>query len=226
MSHSNITDKNPQDKPKFKLMPTRLLASLVVFSLFFACKEEPPVTITEVDFDQAEFADFVEPDFPFITTSMDARNLGEGFPEDNIAARCLAIQLGNGAYACFDMDMLRWSVAWTGDFLPMVTMAQISYNDYHEKNNKIPVIGGDPKIATGLYPGWSGASPTLMDPRPGPSHPEALRWGAMPREMGRWNGVYRVGQEVVLAYEVLETSIFEKPGAVETANGAAFTRTF
>src|SRR5690606_27639056 len=140
--------------------------------------------------------------------------------------RCLAIQLGNQAYACFDMDMLRWSVAWTGDFLPMVTMAQISYNDFHEKNNQIPVVGGDPKIATGLYPGWSGASPVLMDPRPGPSHPDALRWGPLPREMGRWNGVYRLGQEVVLAYEVLGADIYEKPGSLQTASGPAFTRTF
>ena len=199
---------------------------LTVIFLLSGCKEEPPVTITAVDFETAEFADFVEPDFPFVTTSMDGRDLGEGFPEDNIASRCLAIQLGNHAYACFDMDMLRWSVAWTGDFLPMVTMAQISYNDFHEKNNQVPVIGGDPKIATGLYPGWSGASPVLMDPRPGPSHPDALRWGPLPREMGRWNGVYRIGQEVVLAYEVLGADIYEKPGSLETASGPAFTRTF
>src|SRR5690606_36232412 len=142
------------------------LMSLLALLVFSGCGREENAEeetdedlITEVNFEEAKFAPFVEPDFPFITTSMDGRNLGPGFPKNNIASRCIAIQLGNEAYACFDTDMLRWSVAWTGDFLPMVTMAQISYNDFHMKDNELPIIGGDPKIATGLYPGWGGGGP-------------------------------------------------------------------
>src|SRR5690606_6161472 len=91
------------------------LGIVFVCGVFFlaGCGEEP--TITEVNFEEAEFAPFVEPDFPFITTSMDGRELGPGFPEDNISARVLAIRLGEEAAVAFDTDMLRWSVAWTGD---------------------------------------------------------------------------------------------------------------
>jgi len=202
------------------------LGIVFVCGVFFlaGCGEEP--TITEVNFEEAEFAPFVEPDFPFITTSMDGRELGPGFPEDNISARVLAIRLGEEAAVAFDTDMLRWSVAWTGDFLPMVTMAQISYNDFHNKSNKLPVIGGEAKIATGQYAGWSGAEPQFDDPRPPASHPQGLPWGALPEELGRWNGAYLIDQEVVLSYTVKGTDIFEKPGIVENEGGQAFTRTF
>jgi mono/diheme cytochrome c family protein len=196
-----------------------LLAGLLLTT---GCREKP---ISKVNFEEVKFAPFVEPDFPFVTTSMDGRKLGPGFPQDNIAARCLALQLGNEAYACFDMDMLRWSVAWTGAFLPMVTMAQISYNDFFNKNNKIPTIGGDPKIATGQYPGWGGEKPQFTDPRPPATHPGDLPWGPLPAEKGRWNGTYLVGKEVVLAYTVAGVDIFENPGSIKKEGEVAFTRT-
>jgi cytochrome c2 len=196
-----------------------LLLSLCLIS----CKGEPP--ITEVNFEEAEFASFVEPDFPFITTSMDGRKLGIGFPEDNLAARVLALRLGNDAYVGFDTDMLRWSVAWTGEFLPMVTMAQISYNDFHNKSNQLPVISGDPKIATGTYPGWNGPEPQFSDPRPPASNPKGLPWGPLPEELGRWDGVYLAGQDAVLSYTVKGTAIVEKPGSTKIGDETAFTRT-
>lgn len=196
---------------------------LAIF-LITACKEEP--AIMSVNFDEEDFAHFVEPDFPYITTSMDARALGLGFPDDNISARCIALQLGNDAYACFDTDMLRWSVAWTGNFLPMVTMAQISYNDFYEKKNQIPVIGGDPQLATGLYPGWSGQNPDFLDPRPAAPDPESPSWGPLPEDLGRWNGIYVMGNETVMSYEVKGTEVYEKPGSMLSEGVTAFTRTF
>lgn len=181
--------------------------------------------IKEVNFEEAEFDHFVEPDFPFITTSVDARSLGPGFPADNIVPRCLALRLGEEAYACFDTDMLRWSVAWTGDFLPMVTMGQISYNDFHNKDNEIPTVLGKPKIATGLYPGWSGPEPEFTDPRPPRTDVNAPTWGPVPEEIGRWNGVYLQGQDVVMSYTVQNTDVYEKPGSIRHQDEVAFTRT-
>src|SRR5690606_38156542 len=180
----------------------------------------------EVNFDSASFAHFVEPDFPYITTSMDGRNLGEGFPNDNISARVLAVKLGENAAMAFDTDMLRWSVAWTGGFLPMVTMAQISYNDFHNKDNLLPVIGGDAKIATGQYAGWSKGSLPLNDPRPAASHPDALPWGPLPEKVRRWNGVYVLDEGVVLSYALGNTEIYERPGALQADQEVACTRTF
>ena len=201
---------------------------ILIFLCFFvvllttACKEEP--RIESVDFTQVAFADFVEPDFPYITTSMDARNLGAGFPTDNISARVIAMQLGDSAYACFDPDMLRWSVAWTGDFLPMVTMAQISYKDFYDKSNKIPRIGGKPHFATGQYPGWNVEEPSFTDPRPANPYPNAPSWGPLDAEQVRWEGHYLVDEALVLSYTVKDVSVLEKPGVVQQDGLTLFTR--
>src|SRR5690606_22073171 len=192
--------------------------------LLAGCKEEP--IITSVNLEEAEFAHFVEPDFPYITTSMDGRSLGEGLPKDNISARVLAVKLGENAAMAFDTDMLRWSAAWTGDFMPMVTMAQISYNDFHNKDNLLPVIGGEPKLATGQYAGWTAGTPQFNDPRPPASHPDALPWGPLPQELGRWNGVYVLDEGVVLSYTIQGTDVYEKPGLLQSGQEQAFTRTF
>ncbi len=206
---------------------TLCIGLLFSILLFGGCagESESEDFITSVNFEEAEFAPFVEPDFPFITTSMDGRNLGSGFPEDNIAARVLAIKLGEDAYLSFDTDMLRWSVAWTGEFMPMVTMAQISYQDFHNKDNLIPTISGEPKITTGLYPGWNGSNPQFTDPRPAPANPDMLAWGPLPTEIGRWNGLYLNDGEVVLSYSVKGVGIFEKPGSIKINDETGFIRT-
>jgi hypothetical protein len=103
-------------------------------------------------------------------------------------------------------------------------MAQISYNDFFKKKNKIPKIGGEPKIATGLYPGWSGLKPQFTDPRPPAPNPEGPSWGPLPTSLGRWNGTYLVGGEVVLPYTVAGVDIFEKPSSIRKDAEVAFTR--
>ena len=205
----------------YKILSAICLAAILIT----ACSEEPG-HITDVNFDEIEFDHFVEREFPFITTSLDARELGADFPNDNITPRCLALRLGSEAYACFDTDMLRWSVAWTGEFLPMVTMAQISYRDFHNKDNEIPIIAGTPQIATGLYPGWNSEEPLFDDPRPPAPHPDEPSWGPMPQEMGRWNGIYVTDDGPVLNYTVNNTDIFEFPGSIESGGETVFTRTF
>ena len=204
-------------------------AVALALALGCAAEPQPPVpsgpVITDVDFESLTFADFVEPDFPFITTSVVANDLGPGFPEWNVTPRCLAIRLGPGAHACFDTDLLRWSVAWTGEFLPMVTMAQISYGDFFTRANQLPRILGDAVIATGHYPGWSGTTPQFSDPRPRARSTQDPPSGPIPADLGRWDGVYLSGDRVVLAYTVRGTPVRELPGA-RTANGqTGFTRT-
>lgn len=182
------------------------------------------VTINSVD--TLDLNPFVEPGFPFISTSLDARKIGRAFPDDNIASRALAINLGDSAYVCFDTDLLRWSVAWTGKFLPMVLMAQISYKDFFNKNNKVTTLTGNPKLATGLYAGWSKGEPVFEDIRPDPELKNQPKWGPIPADKGRWKGMYLHGEKVILNYSVGQTDIFEMPGKVQFGNETAFIRTF
>lgn len=204
----------------FNITLAVLFVNLLI--LVTSCQKEH---ITEVDFEEAEFDSFVEPDFPFITTSIDGRELGSEFPSDNISVRCVAFLLGNDAYGCFDTDLLRWSVAWTGDFLTMGTMPQVSYTDYFNKGNSIPVVLGQPMVATGLYPGWMGADLDFSDPRPPSPAPAQFAAGPIPQDMGRWNGLYVHDNDVVLSYTVRNTDIHEMPGSVSAGDEVGITRT-
>ncbi len=198
------------------------LVFLVVSAVFIAGSSDFSRVVTSNP-DSLVVAPFVEPDFPFISTSIDARKLGAGFPTDNQAARTLAIRLGDSAYVCFDTDLLRWSVAWTRKFMPMSLMHQVSYDDFSNKNNKLATIAGAPQIATGSYAGWV----ALQDDSPIFAVPAPKKdWLPLPAFEARWNGVYTHGDKVVLNYTVGRTSIMEMPGSVEFNGGTAFTRTF
>ncbi len=108
----------------------------------------------------------------------------------------------------------------------MVLMAQISYKDFFNKNNKVTTVTGNPKIATGLYPGWSVGQPVYQDVRPAPERPDQPKWGAIPAEKGRWNGVYVYNNKAILNYSLGSTKVFEVPGSFKFDNQTAFTRSF
>ncbi|HWK59670.1 MAG TPA: DUF6797 domain-containing protein [Parapedobacter sp.] len=182
----------------------------------------PP--ITENDFDNIELNPFIEPDFPFVSTYLDARGLGDHFPKNNVVSRGLMVNLGDSAYMCFDRDLLRWSVAWTGDYLNGGMLPHVSYDDFFNKKAYIPKIAGQPAFASGLYPGWSADSLTLSDVRPKEQLNTGAYWGALPAEYGRWSGVYVYGDKAVLSYRVGQTNIFELPGVVREGAQAVFTR--
>src|SRR5688572_5647103 len=114
--------------------------------------QQPPPAAT------SRWADFVEPDFPFFSSVLDARGLGAGWPADNLTPRGLILNLGNGLWACFDTDLLRVSAIWSGTGVTPVSMAQVSYHNAGERSpigqGRLPTIAGTAWLATGLYPGW------------------------------------------------------------------------
>lgn len=200
-----------------------LLACITVMMLYAGCDNaERPIEAN--NFDSLKLNDFVERDFPFISTSLDARDLGDFFPEDNLVARGLAFPLGDNVYACFDTDLLRWSVGWTGEYLPLVLLPQVSYHDFFDKSNDVPRIKGHPVFANGTYPGWSVNQLIHDEVRPEVQNRAGFYWGAMPTSYGRWDGVYTYGNQAVLNYTVGATRIKEIPAAQATPAGHVFSR--
>lgn len=205
-----------------KLYGLAVVGILVGVSVFLAANSNFKQVITSAP-DSLDIGEFVEPNFPFVSTSIDARKLGGGFPVDNQAARTLAIRLGDSAYVCFDTDLLRWSVAWTREFMPLGLMHQVSYSDFFNKKNQLATIGGIPQIATGSYAGWVAlkGNPATFDV-PAPKND----WMPLPASEARWNGVYTYGDKVVLNYTVGKTDILEMPGSTSFEGQTAFVRTF
>src|SRR5262249_46434309 len=151
------------------------------------------------------WGNFVEADFPFFSSTLDARKLGGGLPENNLTPRGLILNLGNNCWACFDLDLLRVAAMWVGDAVTPVSMSQLSYHSGGTKavegEEFLPEIVGVPWIASGIYPGWQiseSFSPT--DPRePSPDKKETGR-GSLPRSLGRFNRLRLASTGILLEY--------------------------
>lgn len=164
------------------------------------------------------WADFVEPDFPFFSATLDARALGPGWPADNLTPRALILNLGRGLWAAFDADLLRVSALWAGTGITAVGMAQGSYHDpgfkAPEGQRALPRIAGTPWIATGLYPGWQAtSSPTEVDPRDPGVDPRELSRGPMSPAHGRFRSIRLTTAGAALEYEVRGVVIREHVAA-------------
>lgn len=160
------------------------------------------------------WGNWVEADYPFFSSIIDARNVGPGLPANNLTPRGLVLNLGGGYWVGFDTDLLRVAAVWRGE---SVTPKALAPGSYHSPDKKTP--GGqfpapEPDgvawLSNGIYPGWqSGDRPTFIDPRePAPSLEEVGR-GPLPEHMGRLKALRLVRDGVVLEYTVAGTDVRE-----------------
>ena len=124
--------------------------------------------------------------------------------KQNVTHKAVSIRLDDKHAVAFDTELLRVSAAWTGDFLKITPV--------REGLGGPPEVAGEVQFATAMTPGWfecGNLDNPLDDPRPN-------KLGPMPRDRGRFNGVYVHGGDVVLAYrvhgfDVLELHRVERP---------------
>ncbi len=159
-------------------------------------------------------AAWVEPDFPFFSSVLDARKAGADFPATNLTPRGLILNLGRDCWACFDPDLLRVSAVWRGRGVSATALAPGSYHDLGRKTpggqTNLPQPEGKLWLASGIYPGWhAGDTFSLDDPRePAPS-PEEVGRGPIPEALGRLQALRLVRDGVVLDYTAGGASIRE-----------------
>ena len=168
-----------------------------------------------------KLADWVEPNFPFFTSVLDARKAGAGLPENNLTVRGIVLNLGHGCWACFDPDLLRMSAVWQGKGVTPTSLAPGSYLDVSRKTPGgevgLPEPDGKLWLAAGIYAGWqAGDQLALDDPRePAPS-PEEIGRGPLPEPMGRFDALRLVRDGglvdagVVLEYTAAGTKVRER----------------
>lgn len=164
--------------------------------------------------EERAWAEWVERDFPFFSSVVDAREAGPRFPKDNLTPRGLVLNLGHSTWACFDLDLLRVSAIWIGEPVTLVELAPISYHVPGQTNFvpkiMLPSPNGRVWLANGIYPGWQdGAQPSLTDPRtPAPS-PEEVGRGPLAPDAGRFRGLRLVGNQTLLDYTVAGIDVSE-----------------
>ncbi len=175
--------------------------------------------------------DFVEKDFPFFSSVLEARNLGAGWPTNNLTPRGLILNLGHDCWACFDTDLLRVSAIWTGTNVTPVAMSYGSYQlqgyKIPEGQKKLPEPVGKIWLANGLYPGWqTGAGWSLEDPRePAPDVKELGRGPLNPKQ-GQLRAVRLVESGVQLEYTVAGAAVQERITAVKEPDGGISIQRF
>ena len=151
---------------------------------------------------------YFQEDFPFQGACITAKG-----PGNNVAMKGFAIRVGNDANMLWDTDLLRFAAGWTGGY---ITGKGVVYDGGHGAH---PAIVGEQKFGTRQGPGWANAKGEFTDNRTEPFGPLAHDWC-------RWDGMYVNGMDVVLAYTVLGTKIYEQPSSLAADGQVAFVRTF
>ena len=172
---------------------------------------------------------WVEADFPFFSSILDARKVGGGLAADNLAPRGIVLNLGEDCWACFDPDLLRVAAVWRGPGISAKALAPLSYNDLGRKTQggqkPAPEPLGRVWWANGIYPGaQAGAQTSWTDPRePAPS-PEEIGRGAIAPELGRFGAVRLTGRDAVLEYTVAGVGVRERWSAAPGSTGPLIAR--
>lgn len=189
-------------------------------ALIALCSTVP--TLTAAPYDEMDYGPFVSHTFQLPNGNTTLRGIAVPFnapiegdkvtldPKGKIVfdpAKCGVI---------FDTELLRYSGYWHGGF---ITWNGVVFNGGHGGN---PGPAGKVLIATKQTPGWAFngklADNKLDDPRPIPH-------GPLPREWGRYKGLYRTDKGVIFSYTVGDTNVLDMP-SVEVHNGQrVFVRT-
>ena len=153
-------------------------------------------------------AEYFQEDFPFQGACISAKG-----PDHNVALKGFAIRLGSEANMLWDTDLLRFAAGWTGGY---ISGNGVVYNGGHGQH---PSIMGTQLFGTKQAPGWANAKGEFADNRAEP-------FGPLDQDWCHWDGMYVKGMNVVLAYTVLGTKIYEQPSSVSAEGRLGFVRTF
>ncbi len=174
------------------------------------------------------WADWIEPDFPFYSSTVDARKAGGPSPADNLTPRGLVLNLGRSTWAAYDTELLRVAAVWQGDGTTPVALAPGSYHDAgwktREGQEQLPEPAGQVWLANGIYPGWQGGDHVLLtDPRPLAPSPTEVGRGPLPHAVARFSSLRHTQAGLVLTSTVQGTSVEE---IIHANDDGSVVRTF
>ena len=157
--------------------------------------------------------------------------------EHNLAYKGIAVRLDPGAggvsrgrhWMVFDTDTLRMAAAWSGSGKPddnFIDWQGIQFNGAHGVH---PRVVGQTSFANSTGPGW--ANPDQGDFRDDlrVKGRDGKRYGPLPRDWAKYQGLYHHGQQVVFSYSVGATDVLESPSLLvreEPQSTPLFLRTF
>ncbi len=174
---------------KFAVLPT---FALLFTTTCLTAAEKPNRAVSP-------WGDFVEKDFPFFSSVVDAREVAGAELRNNLTPRGLVLNLGGNLWACFDLDLLRLSCVWRGEEgKPPVTPEALAPGSYHLAGQKtkdgqefLPKPTGTLWLENGQYAGWQkGTVPVLKDGREAAPSAEEVGRGPLAPNQGQFKGVF------------------------------------
>ena len=156
----------------------------------------------------------------------------------NIAYKGTAVRLDSGAggvsrgeqWMIFDTDTLRVSAAWQaqedGKGSRFIDWRDIQLNGEHQIH---PRVSGNVVLANGNGPGWADPSTGSFTDDQRVEGRDHRRYGPLPKEWGRFRGLYHHGTKVVFSYSIGNTELLESPSSITSLGGklpTTFLRTF
>lgn len=202
------SDLKPEQHTHTAIWPAALLTFLMAFVNLHGASEK---WLTE--------------DFPYFSMTLDGRHHDQekfADAEGNIAVRGLIFPMDHEIYACFDLDLLRWSHSWMseedGEGLEMTAMAPLSYENLGRKTpggqKGLTKSKGRLLSALGIYPGFSDERDTFKDPRPDSNDINEPGSGPIPPEHGQWIETTINGRGATITYKAFGSNIKESPIAL------------
>ena len=154
---------------------------------------------------------WVEADFPFFSSVLDARR--EGLCRDNLSPRTVILPLEHGCWVAVDTDLCRVAAIWRGKGVSDKALAPGSYHDPSRKTlgGQFPAPQPEGKLwlGNGLLAGWQSGKLSKSDPRsPAPS-PQEVGRGPLPEGQARFRAVRLVGKLAVLEYAIGSVPVTE-----------------
>ena len=152
---------------------------------------------------------------------------------DHIVYKGIAVQvddapggIGKGhAWMVFDHDTLSMAAAWVtpegSDKAPFIDWKGVAFDSSHSSH---PTIVGKTIFVNRPGPGYANPADGSFADLRYVSPVDHKMYGPIPRDWAHFQGVYRSGHKVVIAYTVGKTSVLELPGYDSSAN--VFSRTF
>jgi hypothetical protein len=209
-----------QPKPVMNGRIFKWIASLVVLVSFYDLHAE----------DARGWGEFVEPGFPYVSATVDARSIEGGALEDNLIVRGVIVFLGDDTYACYDTDLVRLGVVWKGGFLDYKSMATHTYYNQGKKNHGGQEWVSKPQgaciTANGLYPGGHGDKVIAFDPRPAGPDAREIGRGPVDASIAEWKGLHVVGEKAVIKYTIQGVATAEILTNVPSETGSGYVRSF
>ena len=157
---------------------------------------------------------------PFLTATYEVGSDGSNFAQKGIAVR---LDSGPGGvsrgthWQVFDHDTLRLAAAWNAQ--PQQTSNFIDWHgiNFDGRHNSHPRISGQVQFSNPTGPAWANPDTGSFDD-PRVVGRDNRRYGPLPRNWGRYRGLYQFGDQIILSYTVGRTDILEMPGVTIVEN--------